>query len=206
MGGYGSDIWTHLRTGFGHISIFGRLITEEFWPPPRRRAWPSLVTRQRRSSSLTLWALHVDLLLVDGRAGHDRGRAIRDQAGNGWGQNSVLAGILGDAGRETESVERLQEIITVAENIVSPIESATTPVGAQVIRNAPSRSAVTSSGTVPPRSASTWGGNLRGFHGGVPGAGVPACRREIRTFCDDWGIGRWMARRLVAAGGVVTRT
>lgn len=35
---------------------------------------------------------------------------------------AVLAGILGDAGRETEAAEHLEEIITVAENIVSPIE------------------------------------------------------------------------------------
>lgn len=35
---------------------------------------------------------------------------------------AVLAGILGNAGRETEAAERLEEIIIVAEKIVSPVE------------------------------------------------------------------------------------
>ena len=57
--------------------------------PPRRRGWPSLVARQRRSSSLALRALHVDLLLVDGEVGHDRGRASPASVSSEWGQNSL---------------------------------------------------------------------------------------------------------------------
>src|SRR5450755_4922804 len=52
---------------------------------------PRMAATRRPSTSYvlaSLRALHVDLLLADGKAGNDRGRAICVQASIWWGQNS----------------------------------------------------------------------------------------------------------------------
>src|SRR5450755_4902714 len=52
---------------------------------------PRMAATRRPSTSYvlaSLRALHVDLLLADGKAGNDRGRAICAQASIWWGQNS----------------------------------------------------------------------------------------------------------------------
>lgn len=88
--GFKNEFWTHIRASLG-------LTSRSSWVCAGVRAGPTssptMAAARRpstsRSSSLALRALHVDLLLVDGEVGHDRGRASPASVGRGWGQNSL---------------------------------------------------------------------------------------------------------------------